>query len=113
MTSKYIVLILGARPNLGLHIPKHFKYHGFKIAIVSHNLKIHGENSNLADLLIYEDLADPADTKAIFEECRRHLGIPNVVIYNGKCSFFHSKSHLLYFLLLWVRMSRAELNNRS
>jgi short-subunit dehydrogenase len=92
MTSKYIVLILGAGSNLGLHIAKHFKSHGFKIAIVSRNLKIHHEDS------IYEDLADPANMKAIFEECRKHLEIPNIVIYNGKCSFFHSDSHLLYFL---------------
>ena len=83
-----IILILGTGPDLGLRVATYFNAHDFKIAIISQNLKMRDEKHNPADLLILEDLGNPANMNSIFEECREHSGVPHVAVYNAKCSRF-------------------------
>jgi hypothetical protein len=52
------------------------------------NLKIRDEKHKPVDLLISEDLGNPANVNNIFKKCREHSGVPNVVVYSGKCSRF-------------------------
>jgi len=86
--SQNIVVVLGAGPNIGLHITKHFSSKGFKTVIVSRNP---GEDiTAAADLAIAADFSDPTSIKGIFEAVKAQIGTPNVVVYNGV--FFISPS---------------------
>lgn len=79
-----VVLILGAGPNIGHHVSRYFSDKGYKTAIVSRTIT--DAVPKPADLLIQADLSDPTTVKSAFEECRKHLGVPNVIVYNGKSS---------------------------
>jgi NAD(P)-dependent dehydrogenase (short-subunit alcohol dehydrogenase family) len=76
--AQNIILVLGAGPNVGLHVAKYFGEKGFKTAAVSTE-----EVRNTVDLTIKADLEDPSVVKAIFDEVKATLGVPNVIIYNG------------------------------
>jgi NAD(P)-dependent dehydrogenase (short-subunit alcohol dehydrogenase family) len=79
--AQNIILVLGAGPNVGLHVAKYFGEKGFKTAAVSRNPT--EELRNTVDLTIKADLEDPSAVKAIFDEVKATLGVPNVVVYNG------------------------------
>ncbi len=83
--SSRIILILGAGPNIGLHVAQKFAQNGFKVAIAGRSIK--PEVSKNADLSIKADFSTPASVKPIFEEVKSKLGLPNVVIYNGLSLF--------------------------
>jgi NAD(P)-dependent dehydrogenase (short-subunit alcohol dehydrogenase family) len=83
--AQNIILVLGAGPNVGLHVAKYFGQKSFKTAAVSRNPT--EELRNTVDLTIKADLEDPAVVKNIFDEVRAKLGVPNVVVYNGKSRF--------------------------
>lgn len=77
-----IILILGAGPNSGLEIIKYFSDKSYKTVAVARNPS--EEISKVADLVIKADFSDAANMKAIFDKVREKLGVPNVVVYNGK-----------------------------
>jgi NAD(P)-dependent dehydrogenase (short-subunit alcohol dehydrogenase family) len=79
--AQNIILVLGAGPNVGLHVAKYFGQKGFKTAAVSRNPT--EELRSAVDLTIKADLEDPEVVKAIFDEVKAKLGVPNVVVYNG------------------------------
>ena len=41
------------------------------------------ELTKAADLSLQADFTDPKSIKAIFDEVKQKLGVPNVVVYNG------------------------------
>jgi NAD(P)-dependent dehydrogenase (short-subunit alcohol dehydrogenase family) len=89
--SQNVILVLGAGPNVGFHVAKYFGQKSFKTAAVSRNPT--EELTKTVDLTIKADLEDPVGVKAIFDEVKAKLGVPNVVVYNGM-SPFQSFSYL-------------------
>ena len=76
-----VLLILGSGPNVGHHVARVFIAKGYKVALASRSVK----EENNADLVrISADLADPHCVKGIFSKVEASLGLPSVVVYNGK-----------------------------
>jgi NAD(P)-dependent dehydrogenase (short-subunit alcohol dehydrogenase family) len=76
--AQNIILVLGAGPNVGLHIAKYFGQKGFKTAAMSRNPT--KELRSAVDLTIKADLEDLMVVKTIFDEVKAKLGVPNVVV---------------------------------
>jgi NAD(P)-dependent dehydrogenase (short-subunit alcohol dehydrogenase family) len=77
-----VVLVLGAGKNVGSAAVSKFKSKGYKVAAVSRNPI--AEVRQDADLVLSADFSDPNCFAGIFEQVEGALGLPNVVIYNGK-----------------------------
>lgn len=81
-TSSPVVLILGSGPNVGSSVARGFAAKGYKVALVSRSLK---EGDSTADQVsIPADLSDPDSVIAAFSKVKASLGLPSVVIYNGR-----------------------------
>ncbi len=93
MSSK-VILVLGAGPNVGLSIVKHFSENGYKTTAVSRNPT--AELSKIADLALSADFSKPESIKLIFDEVKSKLGVPNVVVYNGWLFHFNSAILIIY-----------------
>jgi NAD(P)-dependent dehydrogenase (short-subunit alcohol dehydrogenase family) len=92
-----VILILGAGPRIGHHVARAFTSKGYKVALASRKSKETDEADNTADLIsITSDLSDPSSVVNVFLKVKASLGIPSVVVYNGKY-------HLL-LKLSWVNM---------
>jgi len=80
MTSP-VLLILGAGPNIGVHVAKTFAAKGYKIALASR--KDHTVDDT--QLHIPVDLTKPESVAGVFETVKAKLGSsPSAVVYNGK-----------------------------
>ena len=77
-----IVLILGAGPKVGLPAAKAFASKGYKVAVAARSLK--EADSTDDQLNIKSDFANPDDVINAFTKVKKELGIPSVVVYNGK-----------------------------
>jgi len=80
-----IILILGGGVNTGVKVAQKFAANGFKIALVTRPSSTH-QDDNTRDLILKHDFTDPTNIKSIFDEVKTKLGVPNVVVYNGRCS---------------------------
>ena len=80
--SSPVILILGAGPNLGQAIARAFASKGCKIALAARSLK--EADSTDDQLNITSDFANPDDVVSAFTRVKKALGIPSVVVYNGK-----------------------------
>lgn len=77
-----VILILGAGPRVGQAVAQAFHSKGYKVALASRSLK---EADSTSDQLnITSDFANPDDVANAFTKVRKALGIPSVVVYNGK-----------------------------
>jgi NAD(P)-dependent dehydrogenase (short-subunit alcohol dehydrogenase family) len=77
-----IVFILGSGPNIGKSVAQAFIRKGYKVANASRSPK---EKNNTADQVnITMDLTVPDSIIAGFSKVKALLGLPSVVIYNGK-----------------------------
>lgn len=81
-TPSPILLILGAGPNIGHPVARLFTSKGYRIALAGRSLK--ESDSTSTSLHITADFANPADIISVFEKVKASLGIPSVVLYNGK-----------------------------
>lgn len=79
-----VILILGAGPNIGQAVARTFASEGYKVALAARSLK--EEDSTDAQLNIKADFSKPEEVVDIFTKVRKALGIPSVVVYNGKSS---------------------------
>lgn len=77
-----VILILGAGPKVGLPVAKAFASKGYKVAIAARSLNEADSTDN--QLNIKSDFANPEDVLNTFIKVKKELGIPSVVIYNGK-----------------------------
>ena len=77
-----VILILGSGPNIGHHVARAFAAKGYKVALASRSLK--EEDSSEDEVHISADLSDPHSVKGIFSKVKASLGLPSVVVYNGK-----------------------------
>jgi NAD(P)-dependent dehydrogenase (short-subunit alcohol dehydrogenase family) len=77
-----IILILGAGPNIGQAVARTFASKGYKVALAARSLKEADSTDN--QLNITCDFANPDDVVNAFTRVKQVLGIPSVVVYNGK-----------------------------
>ena len=85
MSSKSpVILILGAGPRIGQAVAQLFSSRGYKVALASRSLKEADSTEN--QLNITSDFANPDDVVHAFTRVKQILGIPSVVVYNGKPS---------------------------
>jgi len=80
--SPRIALILGAGPNIGAHLTSAFEARGYKIALGSRSADA-SKNTD-SKIHVKVDLSKPETVKSTFEQVEKGLGVPSVVIYNGK-----------------------------
>lgn len=83
-TTTPIALILGAGPNIGYAVSRLFASKGYKVALASRTPK-HTDDTG-AELHITSDFSAPEDVVKAFAQVKQSLGIPSVVVYNGKPS---------------------------
>lgn len=77
-----VILILGAGPNIGQAVAKTFASKGFKVALAARSLREADSTEN--QLNITSDFSKPDDVVHAFTKVKQAMGIPSVVIYNGK-----------------------------
>jgi NAD(P)-dependent dehydrogenase (short-subunit alcohol dehydrogenase family) len=77
-----VILIFGAGPRIGRHVAQAFALKGYKVALAARTLK---EADNTTDQVnISSDLSDPNAVVNAFSKVKSLLGVPSVVVYNGK-----------------------------
>lgn len=77
-----VILILGAGPKIGQGVAQIFASKGYKVALAARSLKEADSTDN--QLNIKSDLTNPDDVVSAFARTKSVLGIPSVVVYNGK-----------------------------
>jgi NAD(P)-dependent dehydrogenase (short-subunit alcohol dehydrogenase family) len=77
-----VILILGAGPNVGSHVAKAFASKGYKVALAARKTKKADNTSDQVN--IPSDLSDPNSVVNAFSKVKALLGLPSVVVYNGK-----------------------------
>lgn len=77
-----VVLILGAGSNVGQAVAKAFSAKGYKVALVAR--KVNEADSTDKTAYIRADFSDPGSVAGVFSKTKSLLGIPSVVIYNGR-----------------------------
>jgi NAD(P)-dependent dehydrogenase (short-subunit alcohol dehydrogenase family) len=82
--SSPVILILGAGPKIGQSVAGAFAAKGYKVAVAARSIENGiGDNGYLGIKL---DLSVPANVESAFTTVTEKLGIPSVVVYNGKYS---------------------------
>ncbi|KAI9656896.1 MAG: hypothetical protein M1821_003535 [Bathelium mastoideum] len=84
-----VILILGSGPNVGQNVAQAFAAKGYKVALASRKLK--EEESTAEQVNISSDLSDPKSVIEVFSKVKASLGLPSVVVYNGKSVSRYSK----------------------
>jgi NAD(P)-dependent dehydrogenase (short-subunit alcohol dehydrogenase family) len=94
MTNKMnkIILIFGFGPRLGAGIARAFANKGYKVAVVSRTNKAIEPGDGY--LWIQADMSDAFSVEGVFTTVRNKLGIPSVVVYNGKNIFDYNTERL-------------------
>lgn len=77
-----IIVIFGFGPRIGAGIARAFASKGYKVAVVSRTSKAIEPGDDY--LWIQADLSDAFSVEGVFTTVRSKLGIPSVVVYNGK-----------------------------
>ncbi|OCT53050.1 putative short-chain dehydrogenase protein [Cladophialophora carrionii] len=77
-----VLLLLGARSNLGAKIAQTFSTAGYKVALVARSLD-EGPQQQSGYHHIRADLSNPDCIPEVFEKVKVHVGIPSVVVYNA------------------------------
>lgn len=77
-----VILILGAGPNIGQGVARAFAAKGYRVALASRSLQ--EADSTPEQLNIKSDFANTDDVVHAFTRTKKELGIPSVVVYNGK-----------------------------
>lgn len=79
--GRNILFILGGGPRIGHSVAKKFLGQGYKVAVG----RRHTDKINLDGALpVYVDVTKPETIETAFREVESKLGVPNVVVYNGK-----------------------------
>lgn len=95
MSHQKIVLILGSGPRVGRHISRAFAAKGYQVALASRTLK--DEDKEPGQTHFQVDLSNPSSVPELFSQVKTSLGVPDVVVYNGKGVqlISHSTTHIL------------------
>ena len=77
-----VIFILGAGPKIGQSVADAFAAKGYRVALAARSVE-----NGLGDdgfLRIKLDLSDTTNIEGAFTTVTRELGIPSVVVYNGR-----------------------------
>ncbi|KAM3416237.1 hypothetical protein BST61_g7843 [Cercospora zeina] len=110
MASK-VLLFIGSGARIGASTVKTFLKAGYKVAQASRSLK--PEESTEDDLHLVIDATEPESITAAFEETRKKLGEPNVVIYNVAAVHFVEASDPLPHISLSDFTTDLAINTTS
>lgn len=77
-----IILIFGFGPRIAAGVARAFASKGYKVAVVSRTNKAVEPGDDY--LWIQADLSDAFSVEGVFTTVRSKLGIPSVVVYNGR-----------------------------
>ncbi|KAI9735739.1 MAG: hypothetical protein M1818_006347 [Claussenomyces sp. TS43310] len=104
-SSKPIMLLLGSGSNIGQAVAKRFEAEGYRVAIAARSVEECHESTNRWSYRI--DLNKPNTVADLFVKVSEDIGIPSVVIYNGKivASAPHTKVHTLMLLSITTAYS--------
>lgn len=80
--SSQVVLIFGYGPRIGAAVARAFANRGYKVAVVCRSDKVADTPDDY--LSIKADLSNAYNVEDVFTQVRSKLGIPSVVVYNGK-----------------------------
>jgi NAD(P)-dependent dehydrogenase (short-subunit alcohol dehydrogenase family) len=86
-----VILILGAGPNIGQAVARTFASKGYKVALAARSLREADSTDN--QLNITSDFANSDDVVNAFTKVKKVLGIPSVVVYNGRSSYLRMQSN--------------------
>ena len=79
--GRNVLFILGGGPRIGHSVAKKFLGQGYKVAVGRRQT----DKVNLDGALpVYVDVTKPETIETAFREVESKLGVPNVVVYNGK-----------------------------
>lgn len=83
METQKILLVLGAGPNIGQSLAKHFKAAGYRVVLVSRSVAAN-EITPDGTMTLRADLKDSSSVPALFETVKAKFGgPPTVVVYNA------------------------------
>jgi NAD(P)-dependent dehydrogenase (short-subunit alcohol dehydrogenase family) len=82
--SSQAVLTLGAGAKVGKSLAQKFAENGFKVAIASRS--INPELAKTVDASTKIDFSTPSSVQDVFTWAKSEIGIPKVVVYNGRLS---------------------------
>lgn len=102
MSPTGVILVIGAGPRIGKSIANKFASNGYKVALASRSAEDGFSDEGYFN--IKADLSEPSNVPVIYETVERALGLPNVVVFNGK-----SAPDIAYNYCL----SRADADDRS
>ena len=77
-----VILILGSGARVGQHVAEAFREKGYKIASASRSAK--EESGTSESIQIAADFSNPESVAQVFAKVKASLGVPSVVVYNGK-----------------------------
>jgi NAD(P)-dependent dehydrogenase (short-subunit alcohol dehydrogenase family) len=80
--AKKTLLVLGAGSNVGVGLAKKFAGNGFQIAIASRT--INPELAKIVDASKRVKFSVSTSVKDVFAWVKAEVGVPSVVVYNGK-----------------------------
>lgn len=84
-TRSKVLLILGGGPRIGHAVAKRFLEDGYRVAIGRRHPGDAKDPEQLKEILhVTVDVARRESVESAFNEVKAKLGVPNVVVYNGK-----------------------------
>lgn len=101
-----VALILGSGQNVGLSVAKALSAKGYKIATVSRTAKSYEGEPDQAKF--EADLTQPSSIADVFAKVGATVGIPSVVIYNGKLE--HPEPALAVHMLTNFKAAKGTKN---
>lgn len=108
--SNLIIFVLGAGPKIGLSVANAFAAKGYKVALAARSVQDGVDENGYLRLKV--DLANSSEIQQAFRKVKDHLGIPSVVVYNGR-SMISSLHQMPVFLLIILGASRTLLDEKD
>jgi NAD(P)-dependent dehydrogenase (short-subunit alcohol dehydrogenase family) len=105
-SPKPLMLLLGSGSNIGQAVARKFEAGGYNVAIAARSLPDRKVSDKRWSYTI--DLSNPNAVAETFAKVTNDIGIPNVVVYNGKeASIFNGQNHneLIFTFTLSCQLS--------
>ncbi len=96
VSSKPLMLLLGTGSNIGQAVANKFEAVGYRVAIAARSIEEHHTSTDRWSYKI--DLNKPDTVADLFGKVWKDIGIPNVVIYNGKIFVLYTEVHALMLI---------------
>jgi NAD(P)-dependent dehydrogenase (short-subunit alcohol dehydrogenase family) len=91
-SPKHLMLLLGSGSNIGQAVARKFEAGGYSVAIAARSLSDRKVSDRRWSYRI--DLSNPNTVADVFAKVTNDIGIPNVVVFNGKeAAFFYGQNY--------------------